>query len=181
MIQLFKTWRKPSSATSRYYRSLIDQQQDFYLSIFLRKADVKTRERILHILLERHYLSSRLCTATIRILKKDSIHNASLAQELLALRIQEFPHFIAKYQKALAWHQDRLRRRKNTEQFYQNHQVSTSQTMVDKKGKMQNLERVRQQLKKPIGRISWGGCVDVKSLISHSLLMKVIFLSKKVL
>ncbi|MEO0339317.1 MAG: hypothetical protein AAF242_08880, partial [Bacteroidota bacterium] len=84
----------------------------------------------------------------------DSIHNAKLAQELLALKVQEFPHFLSRYQKALVRYQDRLRRQKNAKQFYQNNRVSTSQTLVDKKGKMQNLERVRQQLKKPIGRIS---------------------------
>lgn len=120
----------------------------------MNRVDVKTKNRILHLLLEKHYLPRSLCSSLIKLLKKGSLSNATLAAELLQIRIKDYPGFEKRYAVAYSEYKDRLRRKNNIKQHYEKYKVRSNQTLVDKKGKMQRLEKVRQQLKKPIGRIS---------------------------
>lgn len=130
-------------------RSNIHNRNFRILCIGLKRYNSKTRKIILENLkgtkIEEKFLIKRL----IKIIKNDFLETAEKALTILKENTTVTEKYAPLFAQAQNIYLDRLRRQENKRAFFKTHKPKTNGKLIDK-SKMQQLELVRQQLKKSI-------------------------------
>ena len=130
-------------------QSIIVDRNFLVLVEGLMKYDVQTRKRILNHLLGRSISHHQLNRALIGIVREDFLEHAAIALQILEANNVHKGKLSASFHRAKERYLDRKRRQENKKAFYKNYTPGVSSNLIDK-SKMEQLERVRQQLKKSI-------------------------------
>ena len=147
MINLLLSYLKLYQFSSQRI-SICLVNKDFQLiNSGLKRYDIKVRRAILNQLKHVKIKDSFLIKTLYKIVETDFLTNASVALQIL----KKHPEYLSKYKlkKLEKSYNNRLIAKQNRSAFYQDYKYKTSGKMIDK-SKMEQLELVKQQLKRSI-------------------------------
>jgi hypothetical protein len=150
MKKLLLAYLKIYKFDSRNIRESVLLREFRLISIGLKRYGNKTRKKILEQLNHVSLQNELILTHLLRIVEIDYLKNATLALEVLQKNSTKNPGFSEKIKLAKEIYKERMRRYENKSQFYTDFKVSLAGSKSLDKSKMKRLEKVRQQLKKPM-------------------------------
>ena len=136
---------------TRIIQEWILQQNNAMLVFALKNGSVKIRIQVIDRLRTSNLKDHSLVRQLVHIVQKDFLELAQKAAALLRPILPQLNGKVGKrVRQALNKLKDRIRRDQNRKLVYQNHEIKNHAKKLIDKGKMKQLERVRQQLKKAI-------------------------------
>lgn len=127
------------------------QQNNTMLVFALKTGSIKIRTQVVNELRITNLRDPAIIRQLIHIIQRDFLELAQKASDLLRPLLPQLNGKVRRSaQDALNKLKDRLRREQNRKIVYRKHQIKNTAKKLFDKGKMKQLERVRQQLKKAI-------------------------------